>query len=78
MFALSEVPLGTPNVLVVLHVAGFVRVATMVSVDVRPVAMNAVTLTVLPGAGLNCTSTPVSVMGSGLLHAKRNGLIEAM
>ena len=62
MLALSEVPLGTPNVLVALHVAGFVRVATMVSFDVRPVAMNAVTIAVLPGAVLNCTSTPVSVL----------------
>ena len=41
----------------------------MVSVDVRPVAMNAVTLAVLPGAVWNFTFTAVSVLASFVVNA---------
>ena len=55
----SVVPDGMPNLGLVDHVDGFVRVATMLLLRPRPSAMTAVTVALLLGAVLNRTSTSV-------------------
>ena len=55
----SVVPSGIPNMALADHSSGFVRVATMLSLLVRPSAMTAVTVALLPGAVVNRTSTSV-------------------
>ena len=61
MFAARVVPDGMPNVLVELQVSGLVRLATMLSVAVRPSAMKALTVAVAVGTVSNLTLTPVRV-----------------
>ena len=60
MVSLESVVLdGMPNLALVDHVDGFVRVATMLLLLPRPSAMMAVTVAVLLGAVENRTSTSV-------------------